>query len=161
KQVDQQVGTTLYINAGAILVEKATSNSGIIQWTDYLFAGNEMIGAYFERFGPNGNTTFTRYFHKDHLGSTAALTVESGLVTGAGFERDAYDAWGKRRFPHGTDDTGNTLTSQTTRGYTGQEHLQDVQLIHMNGRVYDPQIGKFTSADPLIQDPFNSQNLNR
>lgn len=31
----------------------------------------------------------------------------------------------------------------------------------MNGRVYDPEIGRFLSADPLIQAPFNPQSLNR
>ncbi|MFH1334106.1 MAG: RHS repeat-associated core domain-containing protein, partial [Pseudomonadota bacterium] len=36
-----------------------------------------------------------------------------------------------------------------------------VNLIHMNGRVYDPVLGRFLSADPQIQDPTNSQSLNR
>jgi len=31
----------------------------------------------------------------------------------------------------------------------------------MNGRVYDPNIGRFISADPTIQAPFLSQSLNR
>ena len=31
----------------------------------------------------------------------------------------------------------------------------------MNGRVYDPQIGRFLSADPHIQDPYNTQSYNR
>ncbi|VVM22720.1 Rhs family protein-like precursor [uncultured Gammaproteobacteria bacterium] len=34
-------------------------------------------------------------------------------------------------------------------------------LIHMNGRVYDPQIGRFLSADPYIQAPYNTQSYNR
>src|SRR5689334_18144094 len=31
----------------------------------------------------------------------------------------------------------------------------------MNGRVYDPSIGRFMSADPFVQAPLNSQSLNR
>lgn len=31
----------------------------------------------------------------------------------------------------------------------------------MNGRIYDPVIGRFQSADPYIQDPNNQQSYNR
>lgn len=31
----------------------------------------------------------------------------------------------------------------------------------MNGRVYDPELGRFLSPDPLIQAPYNSQSYNR
>jgi hypothetical protein len=31
----------------------------------------------------------------------------------------------------------------------------------MNGRIYDPLIGRFMSADPYVQDSTNSQSLNR
>ncbi|SMN17254.1 Rhs family protein [uncultured Candidatus Thioglobus sp.] len=34
-------------------------------------------------------------------------------------------------------------------------------FIHMNGRVYDPSIGRFLSADTYIQDPYNTQSYNR
>ncbi|MBU0455751.1 MAG: RHS repeat-associated core domain-containing protein [Pseudomonadota bacterium] len=48
----------------------------------------------------------------------------------------------------------------THEGFTGHETLEAVNLIHMNGRVYDPVLGRFLSADPQIQDPTNSQSLN-
>ncbi|MET0116416.1 MAG: RHS repeat-associated core domain-containing protein [Sedimenticola sp.] len=31
----------------------------------------------------------------------------------------------------------------------------------MNGRIYDPMLGRFLSADPHVQSPANPQNLNR
>ncbi len=31
----------------------------------------------------------------------------------------------------------------------------------MNGRVYDPQLGRFLSADPHVQAPYSSQSYNR
>jgi len=39
--------------------------------------------------------------------------------------------------------------------------LDDVSLVHMNGRVYDPHIGRFMSADPFVQAPTFSQSFNR
>nr|WP_256470542.1 RHS repeat-associated core domain-containing protein [Alkalimarinus coralli] len=47
------------------------------------------------------------------------------------------------------------------RGFTDHEHMDEVGLIHMNGRVYDPVIGRFLSADPYVQAPYNSQSYNR
>ncbi|MEZ5499833.1 MAG: RHS repeat-associated core domain-containing protein [Steroidobacteraceae bacterium] len=38
--------------------------------------------------------------------------------------------------------------------------LDAVSLVHMNGRVYDPKIGRFLSADPIIQTIELSQALN-
>ncbi len=71
-------------------------------------------------------------------------------------ERDGYDAWGKRRFPTGADDPSGSIESQTTRGFTGQEELADVDLVHLNGRVYDPLVGRMMSADPMVPDPMNA-----
>jgi RHS repeat-associated protein len=31
----------------------------------------------------------------------------------------------------------------------------------MNGRIYDPKLGRFLQADPVIQAPKDGQNLNR
>ena len=44
--------------------------------------------------------------------------------------------------------------------FTGHEHVDAVGLIHMNGRAYDPELGRFLSVDPFIQAPTNSQSLN-
>ena len=65
------------------------------------------------------------------------------------------------RQANGTPDPTNSIATQTTRGFTGQERLADVGLVHMNGRVYDPVQGKFTSADPLTQFPMSTQGWNR
>jgi len=47
------------------------------------------------------------------------------------------------------------------RGYTGHEHLDIFDLINMNGRVYDPWLGRFLSPDLYIQLPEYSQCYNR
>lgn len=101
-------------------------------------------------------TTKTRYFHTDHLGSIVAITDETGTVV----ERRSYDAWGKRRNINGTAMTNAFFTSEERHGFTGHEELDEVGLIHMNGRLYDPATGKFISVDPEIQFPDDMQSFN-
>ncbi len=124
-------------------------------WNDYLYAGGEMVGV--QKRLDGGAVQSTRYFVKDHLGSIAVLTTETGVVA----ERLAFDAWGKRRNANGSDDVPGTLTAQTTRGFTGHEMIDEFDLVNMNGRIYDPLIGRFLSADPMIHDATNGQDLNR
>src|ERR1700750_1412613 len=49
----------------------------------------------------------------------------------------------------------------THRGFTHHEHLEDLGLMRMNGRIYDPATGRFMSADPFIQSADNLQSYNR
>jgi len=49
----------------------------------------------------------------------------------------------------------------TARGFTGHEHIDLFELVNMDGRVYDPRLGRFLSPDPYVQDPTYSQSLNR
>ena len=110
----------------------------------------------------------TRYWHKDHLGSIVASTKQSSATstaaTGAALviERLAYDPFGKRRFTNGNfDPTGSIDAQSTNRGFTGHEHLDELDFIHMNARVYDPDIGRFLSPDPTVAHPNNPQSFNR
>ena len=49
---------------------------------------------------------------------------------------------------------------RVSRGFTGHEHLDRTGLVHMNGRVYDPRLGRFLSPDPIVGDPTSSQSWN-
>ncbi len=77
----------------------------------------------------------------------------------------SFDAWGKRREVAWAAflpvPASLWQTQPITRGFTGHEQLDPVGLVHMNGRVYDPELGRFLSADPHIQDVTNGQALNR
>ncbi|MGY5541117.1 RHS repeat-associated core domain-containing protein, partial [Vibrio brasiliensis] len=37
----------------------------------------------------------------------------------------------------------------------------EVDLVHMNGRVYDQELGRFISPDPIIQAPYATNSFNR
>jgi RHS repeat-associated core domain len=51
------------------------------------------------------------------------------------------------------------FTYRTT--ITGHEHLYDLGLINMNGRMYDPLMSAFLSPDKYMQDPTTQQGFNR
>ena len=87
-----------------------------------------------------------------------ALTDNSGNV----LARYAYDPWGKRVKPTDwTQEANAPTTLNLNRGYTMHEHLDEFDLINMNGRVYDPAVAQFLSPDPYIQDAGNWLNYNR
>jgi len=144
-----------------IHVEKRVKPDGTIQTVASLYAGGMPFGTVttVQVQGPNNatQTSYTRYFHGDHLGSIVAITDEAGTVT----ERRSYDAWGKRRNANGTPMTSAFVTPDERHGFTGHEEWDEVGLIHMNGRMYDPTTGRFLSADPTIQYADDMQNYNR
>ncbi|MGC6414470.1 MAG: FG-GAP-like repeat-containing protein [Bacteroidia bacterium] len=106
----------------------------------------------------SGQSNGFHYLHRDYLGSILAITNSSGTV----LERRQFGAWGTvDKF---IDHKGNktfTHDSLLNRGYTGHEHFFEIDLIHMNGRMYDANLGRFLSPDNYIQEPFNTQNFNR
>ncbi|KWW31046.1 MAG: RHS repeat-associated core domain-containing protein, partial [bacterium F083] len=57
-----------------------------------------------------------------------------------------------------------TVTKNTIhfrRGYTGHEMMPEFGLVNMNGRLYDPILGRFLSPDNFVQMPDFSQSFNR
>ena len=96
-----------------------------------------------------GSTTTPYVAITDHLGSITRLVNASGTTVFSA----SYDAWGKQSV--------GTTTVKLHRGYTGHEMLSEYGLINMNGRLYDPQLGRFLSPDNYVQQPDNSQNFNR
>lgn len=122
----------------------------------YIFANGESI-AIFEQSTVNGDKLL--YLHKDHLGSVQALTNESGALV----QELSYDAWGKRRNPVNWEDYSSisAANSMTPWGFTGHEHMDMFDIVNMDGRMYDPVLGRFLSPDPFVQAPDYTQGLNR
>lgn len=123
---------------------------------NYIFANGESI-AIFEQSNISGDKLL--YLHKDHLGSVQAMTNEAGALV----QELSYDAWGKRRNPVNWQDfaTISGANSLTPWGFTGHEHLDMFDMVNMDGRMYDPVLGRFLSPDPFVQAPDFTQGLNR
>ena len=159
-------GDVWYLNgedSQQLSYEKEIRTNGTIEHKHYVRAGGFTFALVVTRSGTlNGlPASSISYFQQDHLGSIAVITNEAGAVV----ERLAYDPWGKRRYINtmpGASDVMDLITGvRTDRGYTGHEHLDELGVIHANGRIYDPLIGRFMSADPIIQVADNLQNYNR
>ena len=109
----------------------------------------------------------TYYVLRDHLGSVSLLAdSDPSDDAGAPDRERSYGPWGLRRnagtWADLTDAQRGALPAdRTRRGWTGHEMVDPVGLIHMNGRVYDPELGRFLQADPYVGDPSDILSLNR
>ncbi|WP_437565852.1 RHS repeat-associated core domain-containing protein [Sorangium sp. So ce542] len=103
-----------------------------------------------------GSDAGTRYVHVDHLGSVDALTDEDGDV----IERRSYDPFGQRRNPVWGETAPASFASETTQGFTGHESDDELGLVNMKGRLYDPKIGRFLTTDPIVSIPSFGQSWN-
>lgn len=85
----------------------------------------------------------------------------AGNLIGGAANRRSYDAFGAaRNADYSARPSGTLNLPSTIHGFTGHTHADDVALIHMNGRVYDPNLGRFLSVDPIVQFPASTQSLN-
>ena len=92
------------------------------------------------------------YILSDHLESTSLILARNGTVV----KQDYYYPYGGNR--------GTPYSEVTTRRFTGQYHEAGLPggegLSFYNARWYDPQLGRFISADTIVPYPRNPQNLN-
>lgn len=106
------------------------------------------------------------FLHRDHLSSVRLVTRDGGSVE----ERSSFTPYGERnRTPSGA---ASTVES---KGYVGERDDPETGLLYLNARYYDPEIGRFISADtwdPLLEgvgtnryayadnDPINKSDPN-
>jgi len=106
-----------------------------------------------------------RYTHRDHLGSVDTVASWNGSL----LHEMSYDPFGGRRESDWSSDISTSEMNDAilyehrrlARGFTDHEHLNRTGFIHMNGRLYDPRIGRFLQADPIVQFPGGSASYNR
>ncbi|MHB8446873.1 MAG: NHL domain-containing protein [Rudaea sp.] len=126
--------------------------------------GYEQVGTQgIHELGPivvtrNGSTDTVTTTLRGRLGSTID-TIDAGFSSAANAR--SYDAFGAARNGDMSVRPNGTLNlNDTIHGFTKHEHADDVWLIHMGGRIYDYNLGRFLSVDPIIGNPLSSQSLN-
>ncbi len=161
QRIDVEDGVETITTYFEKLYEKV-EEGGYVEHRHYV--GDHLVHVLDEAAG----TSYNVYKHQDHIGSLVAKTDD--VVEGEEhIQWLAYEPWGRRQDESWSGEIFDTLegleldaiTYGTARGFTDHEHLDGVGLIHMNGRVYDPIIGRFLTPDPWIQDPKNTQSFNR
>lgn len=167
KRIDRdstgKVTTTLYLGS----VEKILYHDNKVEWKRQVGGVAQITHEVTTSAILSGKR---QYFHKDHLGSINAISSATGVIE----HRMAFDPWGARRTITANvwQASGMTQTSIlasysktakpiTNRGFTGHEMLDEVGIIHMNGRIYDAYLARFLQADPFIQEPTAVASLNR
>ncbi len=141
----------VYVGQGYERIERGS----YVMELHYIYSPDGPVATYTK---DNQNSAgILKYLLVDHLGSIQTIVGENQQIS----ERLSYDSWGVRRDPLTWAAAAVTPDSAIDRGFTGHEHLDEVGLIHMNGRVYDPYVGRFVSADPHVQAPEDMQSLNR
>ena len=158
KQVASYGGTpetTIYIGG---LIEKVTLGS-VTSWRHYIAGGSGAVAVYTRK---SAGADELHYLTRDHLGSVDSITNSTGGVE----TLLSYGAFGERRNATGwtgnpTAATWTEITDGTRRGFTFHEMPDNLNLTHMNGRVYDQISGRFLSADPFVPDPGFTQSFNR
>lgn len=165
----------IYIAGGSVEYEylKNGSNWEIDRYRVYVPAPDGKAGSIeiSARSQSVGDIVQAQLYHYDHLGSISAVT---GYGQATSYLDDttskdsvySYDAWGERRDPldwHGKPVSTSKGGSDDLlpRGFTGHEMLDDLGLVHMNGRIYDPLLGRFLSADVLVDGVTTVQGYNR
>ena len=90
--------------------------------------------------GTSGQAAY--YYSTDALGSVVGLSDPNGAVDGS----YAYDAFGNLISSTGPGGTGSPPTWQDLL-YAGEYYNQDLGLYALGQRLYDPTVGRFTTAD--------------
>lgn len=143
--------TTTYV--GDLFEVSYDGHTGVTTYRNNILAGSELVAV--DSFAGSSGTSATEtvsYMYADHLGSVEAVSDGNGQNV----VQYSYDAWDKARLTSGAGafvsapwGTCIATPSGKTTGYTAHENLTDICLVHMEGRVYDPDLGRFVSADPM------------
>ncbi len=156
KQVANYAGTTETVHYIGGLLQIVTRGTNPTEYRHQIPAGSS-TAVYTRR---SDGTTGTFYATSDHLGS-ADLVMDSAANV---LVRESFSPFGARRGSNWqsipTTQDYSAIQSSTRQGFTGHEMLDSVGLIHMNGRVYDPTLGRFLSADSAIQSLGATQSIN-
>lgn len=154
--------TIYYVGALQLTIPRSAEQESFIN----RYIGNDAQQTYY-----GTGQSRTKWMFTDHQGSTIAITNSEYKL----LKRFAYDIFGKQievKLDESDVQAHFALeaklpifdsVSSNFKAYTGHEPVSlggENRIIHMNGRIYDADTGRFMQADPFVQAPNNLQNYN-
>jgi RHS repeat-associated protein len=150
-KINHHLDTMTVFTGGAYQRESTVSGAAASAKHTYkIYVGDRLV-AEIDRFEVDGasdpGADQVRYIHPDRLGSPRTVSNDDGDVVSSA----EFTAFGQLL----------SGAMSTTVGFTGQRRDDDLGLLDYNARLYDPSLGQFLSADPIVAAPFATQGLNR
>ena len=136
------------------LYERRERAGGVLEHVFYVHGSDGPVAQVVQDVGSSKRVR--TYVHTDPLGSVGALTDADGAVME---QVQYYEPFGGRRALDGGPVSG--ALPEVPLGFTGHRHDDELGLIDMHGRVYDPAQRRFVTPDPHVTDPLDGQSFNR
>ncbi|MBL7197061.1 MAG: RHS repeat-associated core domain-containing protein, partial [Candidatus Omnitrophica bacterium] len=138
--------TTIYIGSSyEIQIDNTTQD--VIKYKKFIHMGSSRV-CEVEQIGDDIHAYFV---HANHISSSNILTDETGSRVSL-FE---YKPFGSVAYA----DEDNTY--DTDKRFTGKTYDKTTGLHYYGARYYDSQLGRFITADPTIQHPYDPQDFSR
>jgi RHS repeat-associated protein len=103
------------------------------------------------------NSSQVHYIHHDALASIQAVSS----ATGTAEEQLWYEPFGQTVGAGSPGVRAAPVLANVTQGFSSDTQDADLNLVDMNGRVYDPSVTRFLTADPIRNAPLRTESLNR
>ena len=162
---------TVYVGLGATgksLYERTTTGS-TVKHVHFIYAGAGHGGNAFRAADPRrrrrGDREQVLQLRPPRLGDRDER--RHGPRRLVADRRPRRDGAGLRRLGRAAQSDGTAANPASfnlppgNREFTGQEQIPNVGLVNMNGRLYDPSLGRFLSPDPNVQFVADLQSYNR
>lgn len=127
---------------------------GVDKMVKYYFVGTRLIA----RRDGEGLTGPVSFYHRDRLGSTVAITDETGKKVGGSEYR--YLAQGSLADARQPGKARDILFTAARHDFDTAPAGSGEELVYMGSRYYLPAFGLFVSADPIVPN-LTTMGLNR
>jgi RHS repeat-associated protein len=161
RRVRKETPAAVTVSIGDLYDRVTDKSSGVVEHKFYVYSAERVVAVVSASSNDvvAGGRALARhgtYLHVDNVGSLAVTSDDSGQMG----EKRSYDPFGA---PRATTwgAMGPPPPPVATQGFGGQNDDVDLGLVDMRGRLYDPKLARFLSADPIVTEPFDGQRWDR